>query len=90
MKPTQDLFRHAWGQFPTGVTIITTGQPDGSPYCTTANAVMSVSLDPLLVLVSAFTGLEAVQQIYAHAIDNGYRFYSYGDAMCVQRADSGP
>ena len=44
----------------------------------------------LLVLVSAFTGLEAVQQIYAHAIDNGYRFYSYGDAMCVQRADSRP
>lgn len=52
MKPTQDLFRHAWGKFPTGVTIITTRQPDGSPYCTTANAVMSVSLDPLLVLVS--------------------------------------
>ena len=43
----------------------------------------------LLVLVSAFAGLEAVKRIYSHAIDNGYRFYSYGDAMCVQRADSG-
>ena len=52
MKPTQDLFRHAWGKFPTGVTIITTRQSDGSPHCTTANAVMSLSLDPLLVLVS--------------------------------------
>lgn len=41
----------------------------------------------LLVLVSAFAGLEAVQQIYSHAIDNGYRFYSYGDGMRVQRAD---
>ena len=51
---------------------------------------MLVAMVVLLVLVSAFTGLEAVQQIYAHAIDNGYRFYSYGDAMCVQRADSGP
>ena len=40
----------------------------------------------LLVLVSAFAGLEAVQQIYSHAIDNGYRFYSYGDAMRVQRS----
>ena len=40
----------------------------------------------LLVLVSAFAGLEAVQKIYSHAIDRGYRFYSYGDAMCVQKA----
>ena len=40
----------------------------------------------LLVLVSAFVGLEAVQQIYSHAIDKGYRFYSYGDAMCVQKS----
>jgi S-adenosylmethionine:tRNA ribosyltransferase-isomerase len=39
----------------------------------------------LLVLVSAFAGLEAVQKIYSHAIDKGYRFYSYGDAMCVQK-----
>jgi flavin reductase (DIM6/NTAB) family NADH-FMN oxidoreductase RutF len=52
VKPTPELFRQAWGKFPTGVTIITTRQADGSPYCTTANAVMSVSLDPLLVLVS--------------------------------------
>ena len=40
----------------------------------------------LLVLVSAFAGLEAVQKIYSHAIDKGYRFYSYGDAMFVQKA----
>jgi S-adenosylmethionine:tRNA ribosyltransferase-isomerase len=42
----------------------------------------------LLVLVSAFVGLKAVRKIYAHAIDSGYRFYSYGDAMHVQRAES--
>ena len=42
----------------------------------------------LLVLVSAFSGLEAVQKIYSHAIDKGYRFYSYGDAMCVQKAST--
>jgi S-adenosylmethionine:tRNA ribosyltransferase-isomerase len=40
----------------------------------------------LLVLVSAFAGLETVQKIYSHAIEKGYRFYSYGDAMCVQKA----
>jgi S-adenosylmethionine:tRNA ribosyltransferase-isomerase len=39
----------------------------------------------LLVLVSAFAGLKAVQKIYSHAINNDYRFYSYGDAMRVQR-----
>ena len=42
----------------------------------------------LLVLVSAFAGLEAVQKIYSRARDTGYRFYSYGDAMRVQKADT--
>ena len=34
----------------------------------------------LFMLVSAFAGLETMRQAYAHAIDSGYRFYSYGDA----------
>eukprot|EP01037_Dinobryon_pediforme_P037243 gene37243-44608_t len=34
----------------------------------------------LFMLVSAFSGLETMQRAYAHAIDAGYRFYSYGDA----------
>jgi S-adenosylmethionine:tRNA ribosyltransferase-isomerase len=37
----------------------------------------------LLMLVSAFAGLEAIRQAYRHAIDNGYRFFSYGDAMLL-------
>jgi S-adenosylmethionine:tRNA ribosyltransferase-isomerase len=36
-----------------------------------------------LLLVSAFAGREKVLSAYAHAIDRGYRFYSYGDAMFV-------
>ena len=52
MSVSQELFRQAWGKFPTGVSIITTRREGGEPYCTTANAVVSVSLDPLLVLVS--------------------------------------
>ncbi len=38
----------------------------------------------LLMLVSAFAGLEFVLQAYAEAVEEGYRFYSYGDAMYIQ------
>ena len=41
----------------------------------------------LFMLVSAFSGLEAMQQAYAHAIATGYRFYSYGDACLLFRAE---
>jgi S-adenosylmethionine:tRNA ribosyltransferase-isomerase len=37
----------------------------------------------LFMLVSALMGLERMQEAYAHAIDEGYRFYSYGDASLL-------
>ena len=37
----------------------------------------------LLMLVSAFAGREAVLAAYREAIEHGYRFYSYGDAMLI-------
>lgn len=37
----------------------------------------------LLFLVSAFAGLEQTQEAYKLAIEKGYRFYSYGDAMLI-------
>jgi S-adenosylmethionine:tRNA ribosyltransferase-isomerase len=37
----------------------------------------------LLMLVSAFTGRDNVLNAYQAAIENGYRFYSYGDAMLI-------
>lgn len=37
----------------------------------------------LFMLVSALMGLERMQSIYAHAIKNGYRFYSYGDSSLL-------
>jgi S-adenosylmethionine:tRNA ribosyltransferase-isomerase len=40
----------------------------------------------LFMLVSAFTGLEAMRCAYRHAIDSGYRFYSYGDACLLHRS----
>ncbi len=38
----------------------------------------------LLVLVSAFAGMERIRQTYEHAIANQYRFFSYGDAMLLE------
>jgi len=40
----------------------------------------------LFMLVSAFCGLETMQRAYAHAIENGYRFYSYGDSSLLLRS----
>jgi len=37
----------------------------------------------LLALVAAFAGLEATMHAYRLAVDSGYRFYSYGDAMLI-------
>ena len=37
----------------------------------------------LLMLVSAFAGREQVLAAYREAVDEGYRFYSYGDAMLI-------
>ncbi|RWK00614.1 tRNA preQ1(34) S-adenosylmethionine ribosyltransferase-isomerase QueA [Mesorhizobium sp.] len=42
----------------------------------------------LFMLVSAFSGLETMRSAYAHAIDNSYRFYSYGDASLLFRAET--
>ncbi|MCX8069855.1 MAG: tRNA preQ1(34) S-adenosylmethionine ribosyltransferase-isomerase QueA [Thermodesulfovibrionales bacterium] len=36
-----------------------------------------------LVLVSAFLGLEQTRRVYQIAIEKGYRFFSYGDAMLI-------
>ncbi len=39
----------------------------------------------LFMLVSAFSGIETMRNAYAHAIDTGYRFYSYGDGSLLWR-----
>lgn len=39
----------------------------------------------LLMLVSAFAGYENIKKAYAHAIEQKYRFFSYGDAMLLSR-----
>ena len=41
----------------------------------------------LLMLVSAFSGFDAIKQAYAHAVEKNYRFFSYGDAMLIEKVD---
>ncbi|WP_105903350.1 tRNA preQ1(34) S-adenosylmethionine ribosyltransferase-isomerase QueA [Vibrio gangliei] len=42
----------------------------------------------LIMLVSAFAGYEHVMNAYQHAVEQQYRFFSYGDAMFVTKRDS--
>ncbi|MCF3638706.1 tRNA preQ1(34) S-adenosylmethionine ribosyltransferase-isomerase QueA [Rhizobium sp. TRM95111] len=54
----------------------------------TADALMTnfhLPKSTLFMLVSAFSGLETMRGAYAHAIETGYRFYSYGDSSLLFR-----
>lgn len=61
-----DEFRHAMGQFATGVTVVTTVDPEGNPVGTTANAVTSLSLEPPLLLVCFDLGSLTLRSIRSH------------------------
>jgi S-adenosylmethionine:tRNA ribosyltransferase-isomerase len=43
----------------------------------------------LLMLVSAFAGMDNTRRAYRHAVESRYRFFSYGDAMFLERAPVG-
>ncbi len=44
----------------------------------------------LFMLVAAFSGLDVMKEAYAHAVEAGYRFYSYGDACLLSQGRSAP
>jgi S-adenosylmethionine:tRNA ribosyltransferase-isomerase len=44
----------------------------------------------LLMLVAAFAGMEPIRAAYRHAISQRYRFFSYGDAMLIDRIEHAP
>ena len=53
---------------------------DGAPIPGTYQQVPS---NPQKLLVSALMGQERVRELYRHAVDSGYRFFSYGDASLL-------
>ena len=52
MDVNSELFRSAWSKFPTGVTVITSNDHENNVHGMTANAVLSVSNDPPMVIIS--------------------------------------
>jgi len=66
MEIDQCDFRRALGAFPTGVTIVTTRESDGTPRGFTASSFTSVSLDPPMVLVCVAKAA-ASAQVFAAA-----------------------
>ena len=44
-----------------------------------------LSHSTLFMLVCAFAGIDIMKNAYAHAIDTGYRFFSYGDACLIEK-----
>jgi S-adenosylmethionine:tRNA ribosyltransferase-isomerase len=59
----------------------------GSPFRVVDRMVTNFHLprSTLLMLVAAFVGRDRVLELYRVALDRGYRFYSYGDAMLLSR-----
>jgi len=47
---SEQLFKEVMGNYPSGVTVVTTVDADGQPVGLTANSFVSVSIEPLLVL----------------------------------------
>ncbi|SDH27094.1 NADH-FMN oxidoreductase RutF, flavin reductase (DIM6/NTAB) family [Alteribacillus persepolensis] len=63
--PTQekvDLFKEALGNYPTGVTVVTTNTQQGEPVGLTVNSFASVSIDPLMVLWSIDHGVSSLEE----------------------------
>jgi flavin reductase (DIM6/NTAB) family NADH-FMN oxidoreductase RutF len=63
---TPAAFRHAMGQFATGVTVVTSVDADGRPVGTTANAVSSLSLEPPLLLVCFDRSSQTLAAVRTH------------------------
>lgn len=57
----QQLFKEVMGNYPTGVTILTTTDSEGTPLGLTVNSFASVSLDPLMILWSIDHRVSTIQ-----------------------------
>jgi S-adenosylmethionine:tRNA ribosyltransferase-isomerase len=75
--------RHAPGSAWAGFTDLTICPPFTFQVVDALVTNFHLPRSSLLMLVAAFTGLESMRAAYAEAVNSGYRFYSYGDAMLI-------
>ena len=77
---TDDGVVHVWSGY-TGICI-----PPGYHYKAVDALITNFHLpeSTLLMLVSAFAGREEVLRVYAHAVEERYRFFSFGDACLFE------
>ena len=82
------LESHALSQQSSGETnlFITPGFAFKTVDCLLTNFHLPKST--LLMLVSAFAGMDDIRSAYQHAINQKYRFFSYGDAMFLSRLEN--
>ena len=66
MNMNDQNLKDAWAAFPTGVSIITSNDFDGGCHGMTANSIMSLSIDPPLVLISVAKSRESNILIKKH------------------------
>ncbi|AWL28084.1 tRNA preQ1(34) S-adenosylmethionine ribosyltransferase-isomerase QueA [Acinetobacter defluvii] len=59
----------------------------GYPFCVVDRLITNFHLpeSTLLMLVSALSSKENILKAYQHAVENKYRFFSYGDAMLIEK-----
>ena len=79
-----EQFRSVMGHFATGVTVVTANTPDG-PVGMTANAVSSLSLEPLLLLV-AFDNESRTLPVVRETGRFGVNVLAAGQAHCIEGA----
>jgi 3-hydroxy-9,10-secoandrosta-1,3,5(10)-triene-9,17-dione monooxygenase reductase component len=77
-------FREVMGHFATGVAVVTGATPNGNAFGFTANSVASVSLNPLLVLVSVSRSSESLPLLLA-AGHFALSFLGAGDEALARR-----
>ena len=64
--------------------------PPGYPFKAVDRLITNLHLpkSTLLMLVSAFAGYANIRAAYAHAVAERFRFFSYGDAMLLEKSDA--
>jgi hypothetical protein len=77
-KSLRNDLRHLWDVGGCGPT----AQSENAKYSRVSKGLQLPYLN-LFMLVSALMGRERMKDTYAYAIENGYRFYSYGDASLL-------